>query len=181
MTATKRGAAVLLLGLAGAGCARESAAPVPAPAPGAGAPPAAPWSAAPLDAATLPDVYMTAWSAAPDREKCELLAPARVEPSAIARRATFSGGWGVAYDLPELRSAFGVAGTGPLTPDVYDDWPHHIEWSDGSRAGYGPEGGQGPNQLAYLTIAGRDCLYNVWSRLGVAHLEGLLDELRFVR
>ena len=54
-------------------------------------------------------------------------------------------------------------------------------WADGSRAGYGPEGGQGPNQLAYLTISGRDCLYNVWSRIGIEHLEQLLAELRFVR
>ena len=42
------------------------------------------------------------------------------------------------------------------------------------------EGGSGPNQLAYLTIPGQGCLYNVWSRLGVDHLEYLLGQLRFV-
>lgn len=98
------------------------------------------------------------------------------------RVAHFAGGWGVAYDLPELRSAFGVAGAGvDPGPDTYDEWPHQREWSDGSRAGYGPEGGQGPNQLAYLRVRGQSCLYNVWSRLGRTHLEALLDDLRFVR
>ena len=53
--------------------------------------------------------------------------------------------------------------------------------ADGSTAGYGPEGGTGPAQLAYLRIAGQGCLYNVWSRLGRAHLEQLLGALRFVR
>jgi hypothetical protein len=62
----------------------------------------------------------------------------------------------------------------------YSEWPHWLRWSDGSSAGYGPEGGTGPNQLAYLTIAGQQCLYNVWSRLGRTHLEQLLRTLRFV-
>ncbi|HEY5610921.1 MAG TPA: hypothetical protein VIL97_06930 [Thermoanaerobaculia bacterium] len=34
---------------------------------------------------------------------------------------------------------------------------------------------------AYLRIAGQQCLYNLWSRLGRDHLELLLDELRLVR
>jgi len=46
--------------------------------------------------------------------------------------------------------------------------------------GYGREGGTGPNWLAYVRIPGQDCLYNVWSRRGQAHLEELLAELRFV-
>jgi hypothetical protein len=88
----------------------------------------------------------------------------------------------VAYDLPTERSAFGVAGTGTSawSGDVYDAWPVHRTFADGSRAGYGPEGGTGPNWLAYVRIPGQDCLYTVWSRLGRAHLEQLLGELRFV-
>jgi hypothetical protein len=87
----------------------------------------------------------------------------------------------VAYDTRDVRSAFGVAGTGArATDDTYRDWPHTLRWSDGSTAGYGPEGGTGPNQLAYVRIAGQTCLYNVWSRLGVRHLEYLIDQLRFV-
>jgi hypothetical protein len=142
----------------------------------------APWSGVPIDPALVPQPYLTAWNAAENRASCALLAPRDAgRPEATARRATFSGGWGVAYDLPDLRSAFGVAGTGASAEgDVYDDWPHELEWADGSRAGYGPEGGTGENQLAYVTIPGQTCLYNVWSRLGVEHLELLLSQLRFV-
>jgi hypothetical protein len=75
-----------------------------------------------------------------------------------------------------------VAGTGTSSdPDSAEyRWPHERRWADGSIAGYGPEGGTGPNQLAYLRIAGQGCLYNVWSRLGREHLEFLLEQLRFV-
>ena len=144
--------------------------------------PAAPWSAAPLDADAVPDVFVNAWRNAENRVTCALLAPESTgRPEATARRAEFSGGWAVAYDLAELRSAFGVAGTGATVDgSTYDDWPHRIEWADGSSAGYGPEGGAGPNQLAYLAVQGQGCLYNVWSRLGRAHLEALLASLRFV-
>ena len=87
----------------------------------------------------------------------------------------------MAYDQPDLRSAFGVAGTGSGAAEPsYDDWPFARRWADGSSAGYGPEGGSGPNQLAYLRIAGQGCLYNVWSRVGREHLERLLEQLRFV-
>lgn len=152
----------------------DGAAPVLAPAP---------WSGVPIDPALVPQPYLTAWNAAENRATCALIAPRDTgRPDATARSATFSGGWGVAYDLPLLRSAFGVAGTGASAQgDVYDEWPHELAWADGSRAGYGPEGGSGENQLAYVTIPGQSCLYNVWSRLGVDHLEQLLSELRFVR
>ncbi len=145
-------------------------------------PPPAPWSAEPLRPTRAPRAFLQAWAEAENRESCALLAPADVSPAgAEPRRAHFGGGWGVAYDLPDQRSAFGVAGTG-VEPDAdtYDEWPHTIRWADGSRAGYGPEGGTGPNQLAYLRVEGQACLYNVWSRLGVEHLEALLAELRFV-
>lgn len=87
----------------------------------------------------------------------------------------------MAYDLPDLRSAFGVAGAGVRAdePALYQ-WPHRKQWADGSVAGYGPEGGIGPNELAYLRIRGQGCVYNIWSRLGRDHLEFLLERLRFV-
>lgn len=168
--------------------------PAPAPAAPAPADPApadpAPWSAAPLPAGAVPGAYLEAWRDAENRAWCDLLALADPPPDppagpsavgATARTARFAGGWGVAYDLPELRSAFGVAGTGVEPgPDTYDDWPYEREWRDGSRAGYGPEGGRGPNQLAYLRVAGQRCLYNVWSRLGRRHLEEVLESLRRV-
>ena len=144
----------------------------------------APWSQAAISRADVPDVYTEQWQKAENRASCALIAFSDLGQgsSARARAATFSGGWAVAYDLPELRSAFGVAGTGVAPgPNTYDEWPHRMRWADASSAGYGPEGGSGPNQLAYLRIAGQDCLYNVWSRLGVAHLEQLLQSLRFVQ
>jgi hypothetical protein len=152
------------------------------PAPGQPAP--APWSGAPLAATDIAPAYLEAWRGAENREECALLAfddppPATVD--ATIRTARFGGGWGVAYDLPELRSAFGVAGTGvDAASPSYDEWPNHVEWADGSRAGYGPEGGRGPNQLAYLRVAGEACLYNVWSQIGVDHLEEILARLRRV-
>lgn len=115
------------------------------------------------------------------------MAPARLDQAlqenARPRAATFSGGWAVAYDLPETRSAFGVAGTGTTawSADLYQDWPHKRVFADSSRVGYGPEGGTGPNWLAYIQIPGQDCLYNVWSRRGRQHLEDLLGHMRFVR
>ena len=148
---------------------------------GAAEPP--PWSLRPLSADEVPAVYVQQWRQAENRHSCALLAPAALGDGAGAtpRAATFAGGWAVAYDQPGLRSAFGVAGTGVgASAPSYAGWPHSREWPDGSSVGYGPEGGTGPNQLAYLRIQGQNCLYNVWSRLGVRHLEFLLGQLRFV-
>lgn len=130
----------------------------------------------------MPQEYLTAWNRADNRERCALVAfDPNVTGNATPRIATFSGGWGVAFDRPGERSAFGVAGTGAdPSGSTYDDWPHRIDWADGSSAEYGLEGGAGPNHLAYLRIAGQDCLYNVWSARGRAHLEELLASLRRV-
>jgi hypothetical protein len=158
------------------------------PAPHVEAPPAeetfpeAPWRAPALPVAEIPSVYVSQWERAQNRASCALLAPAALgAEGASPRAAQFSGGWAVAYDLPEIRSAFGIAGTGvEAEGPSYAEWPHWRSWADGSRAGYGPEGGTGPSQLAYLEVAGQTCLYNVWSRLGVDHLEYLIEQLRFV-
>jgi hypothetical protein len=147
----------------------------------------APWSEPALAAASVPAVYRAVWQAAENRQQCALLAPARLDPAlasrATVRAATFGGGWGVAYDLPGERSAFGVAGTGASAwqGDIFDAWPERRVLADSSRVGYGPEGGgAGPNWLAYVRIPGQQCLYNVWSHRGQAHLEELLGQLRFV-
>ena len=143
----------------------------------------APWQGSSVSTTAVPPVYIAAWSKAPNKETCALIALTQHGQSAATPRiATFSGGWALAYDLPNERSAFGIAGTGvEASGDTYDAWPHKRAWADGSSVGYGPEGGSGPNQLAYLRIAGQRCLYNVWSRLGVPHLESLLQGIRFVR
>ena len=162
------------------------------PTPGAPAPESspripAPWSEPALAAGAVPSIYGIVWRAADNRASCALLAPARLDPelapSARPRAATFSGGWGVAYDLPELRSAFGVAGTGTSAwaSGLYDEWPEKRVFGDSSRVGYGPEGGTGPSWLGYVRIPGQQCLYNVWSRRGRRHLEDLLGQLRFVQ
>jgi hypothetical protein len=144
----------------------------------------APWRNDPLSRESVPAVYVQVWEKAENRVDCALVAPRTLGNGAAAtpRAATFSGGWGVAYDLPNLRSAFGVAGAGVNAGDPsYDKWPYVQQWDDGSKAEYGPEGGSGPNQLAYVRIQGQQCLYNVWSRLGREHLELLIRELRLVR
>lgn len=144
----------------------------------------APWQRDVLNPGDVPQAYIEQWRQAKNREACALVAPVSLGEGkgASVRSAYFGGGWGVAYDMPDLRSAFGVAGTGAeAAGPSYNEWPFKREWPDGSSAGYGPEGGSGPNQLAYLRIPGQYCLYNVWSRLGVHHLETLLDQLRFVQ
>lgn len=161
-------------------------APVPETAPDSPperSPVEAPWQQARLAASEVPSVYSTEWQQAENRSSCSPLAPESLASAeaAVPRAAPFAGGWGVAYDLPDLRSAFGVAGTGvSASAPSYHQWPLQREWPDGSSVGYGPEGGTGPNQLAYLRIAGQGCLYNVWSRIGLEHLESLLSQLRFV-
>jgi hypothetical protein len=149
------------------------------------APKLPPWRNAPLPRASVPQVYVTQWEKAENRDSCALIAPRIVGDAAqgaAPRAATFSGGWAVAYDLPNLRSAFGIAGAGVRADDPsYDKWPYVRQWDDGSKAEYGPEGGTGPNELAYVKIQGQQCLYNVWSRLGRPHLELLLSELRMVK
>ena len=174
---------LVLITACGARSEAPSPTPAPAPAPTPEPAPAPPWLQPALPREAVPQVLLEEWSDAPNRDVCALLAPASpgTNERAAPRRAEFSGGWAVAWDLPDLRSAFGVAGTGVDAADPsYSAWPYSLTWSDGSTAGYGPEGGTGPNQLAYLRITGMGCLYNVWSRLGREHLEHLLSQLRFV-
>ncbi|MBA2670554.1 MAG: hypothetical protein H0U67_09300 [Gemmatimonadetes bacterium] len=156
--------------------------PSPAQAPPVPTGPSAPWAAERLPAGSVPTVYLSQWMRAENRAGCALLAPLALgKPlNATPRAASFAGGWAVAYDLPELRSAYGVAGTGTGVEGPSFEWPFNRRWSDGSFVGYGPEGGTGPNELAYLRIPGQSCLYNVWSRLGRNHLEYLLERLRYV-
>lgn len=131
-------------------------------------------------------LYLKQWRQAENRDGCAIVAlpdnSQAQRAAARARAATFHGGWAVAYDLPNQRSAYGIAGAGVLVGDgseVYR-WPKQKTWAGGSRAGYGLEGGVGPQYLAYVWVAGQDCLYNVWSGLGEAHLLQLLDGLRQV-
>ncbi|HEV7240208.1 MAG TPA: hypothetical protein VGQ36_13295 [Thermoanaerobaculia bacterium] len=147
-------------------------------------PRSAPWRSTPIPRIAVQTIYVEQWSKAENRDTCALVTFRTLGDAgkgAQARAANFAGGWAVAYDFSHLRSAFGIAGAGVKADDPsYDKWPYAYEWGDGSKVEYGPEGGQGPNQLAYLRIAGQDCLYNVWSRRGREHLEELLREIRMV-
>ncbi len=124
------------------------------------------------------------WRAADNRADCAPLMfnSVRLQREVPdARGAYFGGGWGVAYDTPTIRSAFGIAGAGVVAEDAdLRTWKRSIRWSDGSGVAYGLVGHQGPGYLAYLHVAGQTCLYNVWSNLGRAHLRSLLRQLRLV-
>jgi len=164
-------------------------APVTRPAP------PAPWVAnAPVPA---PPVLIDEWRKAENRATC---APVTIADGGdrarggTPRRANFSGGWAVAWDVPGLpgrepsghecatcgRGVYGIAGAGVTWGS---DWPnvgfeHRIDWADGHFAGYGLEGGSGPNWLAQIRIPDQTCVYYVWSFLGREHLEHLIGQVR---
>lgn len=149
-------------------------------------------------------VALTEWRKAENRRACAPLAFATTRSGGgQPRHAYFGGGWGVAFDRAELRSAFGVAGAGLLPGDgdgidsqrreLVRAWPYVRVLPRLQRqalAGYGIEGakpltaadgdGRGLNLLAYVRVPGQRCLYNVWSKLGRTHLELLLDSMRVV-
>ena len=159
-----------------------------------------PSPAGPHDAALI----LREWRKAANREQCAPLAFTSLGgTTATVRRANFGGGWSVAYDQPSGRSAFGLAGTGLLDEDaeavpeqrarLARQWPRFRELDNlplPSFAGYGVEGaesypdenpdGKGLNSLAYVRVGGQRCTYNVWSRLGRAHLEHLLENLTVI-
>jgi hypothetical protein len=172
-------------------------------------PPEASWAAAPLGEAEVEPVLIEQWNAAENRASCAALWPqgiAVLAPEALARKANFSGGWAIAWDRPTGpgmradgtfcedcgRSSFGVAGAGTTVDEsVIRSWPDVIEWADGSYAGYGNEGfgedqgagtsaGSSPTKLAFLAVAGQECLYNVWSRVDEEELLDIITRLRFV-
>lgn len=168
----------------------------------------APAAAAPPAATIGDDVALAVWARAQNRGQCAPLALAsNGGVAASPRMADFSSGWGVAFDTPRTRSAYGFAGTGLLPQDgklsdaakraaLIKQWPYTRDVGRtgklprGSFAGYGLEGagryaranpqGRGQKSLAYLRIPGQPCMYNVWSKVSRAHLEKLLDNLVLV-
>ncbi len=149
------------------------------------------------------DLVLAEWRKAENKAFCAPASFARTgDFTAKPRRANFAGGWSVAFDMPELRSAWGIAGTGHLPADgdaapakraqLQKQWPYFRDLGalpQPAYAGYGLEGAKSfdmpsdgtiANALAYVRIGGQDCLYNVWSKMGRSHLELLLDNLRMV-
>lgn len=157
---------------------------------------------APPPAVLAADLIRREWRRADNRAAC---APIGITDDggapATARAANFAGGWAVAFDTPAMRSAYGVAGTGLLEQDrepaaaqearLREQWPQFTRLPDlpaPAFAGWGLEGAQpypesdpdsrGRQSLAYVRVGGQVCTYNVWSKLGRAHLEVLLQSLR---
>lgn len=188
--------------------ARPDAAPgvIPGPAGSGGTPPTArgdPAATRPAAPGAIAAVLIRReWARAANRDRCAPLGfGSDGGGQGTARRASFSGGWAVAFDRPGLRSAYGIAGAGLLPQDdappaeqrrrLRSQWPYFMVL-DGlpqpAFAGFGVEGatryppgnasGNGLNSLAYVRVGGQSCTYNVWSRLGRAHLEVLLDSLQ---
>lgn len=182
--------------------------PVPEPGPVPNPRPGDIVNPPPPPAALIGETLVEAeWRSAANRASCAPLALRSAGGiKGTPRPATFSGGWAIAFDQPDRRSAFGVAGTGLTPADRADfavkvdrlarQWPLIRRWDAranlpaGSAAGYGLEGAvayptadqaSGRQSLAYLRIPGQACLYNVWSKLGRDHLELLLGELEMVR
>lgn len=198
-----RGPSIVFLAGALAACGGAAPAPAPLDNRATAAPPlamteptlpaadgstAAPWTAPPVNPASVPAVFVDEWQRAENRAVCPLLAPSWLGAGADARPrpAQFAGSWAVAYDQPDLcpdcaDSAFGVAGVGgDVDPDVDARWGQHVRWADGSHAGYGLVGDTGPGWLAYLVVAGAGCNYNVWSNVSEQHLLSLMASLRRV-
>lgn len=194
-------------------CACSAPKPVPLTPPTTSAPPVeqpaalpepqpeipAPWTGPKLAAADEP-VVVAEWKKAKNKKTCAAMAFAEAGPIAAGakpRKATFVGGWAVAWDKKGLagtdakgypcatcgRSAYGVAGTGGDAANApLDNFPYQVTFSDGSKAGYGPQSQPAGKDsfLAFVVIPGQSCLYNVWSELGQDHLELLLKNLRFI-
>lgn len=158
----------------------EIALPTPFPE---GAPP--PWQTK-VDHKQFNPIYTQQWRQAQNRHTCARLVLPRNASShlskATGRRASFHGGWAVAYDKPNKRSVYGVAGAGTLAErGGITRWSRFHVWPDGSAIGWGLEGDTGPNYLAYVQVKGQKCLYNVWSSISEEHLLSLIRDLRMVK
>ncbi len=162
---------------------------------------AAPWSAEPMTSDDAPSELLAAWRGAENRDWCAPLAPTSHLEGARIRRADYAGGWAVEFDkrgMPGMtrngractdcgRGAYGIAGT---AIDVDEEDPMEAEervLADGSRVRYevsvdeaDTDDGSAAGTVATLKIRGQDCVYQVWSFSGDQHLEGLIEDLRFV-
>lgn len=148
--------------------------------------PNAPWSNDTIALNDTDSVYYQEWLKADTKSLCTILALPKQSTAHLTghsiRRANFSGGWGVAYDLPDLRSAYGVANTGIFpSGEVHYPWPFNVTYKDNSTIGYGHEGGNPTAPwLAYIRLVDNNCFYNVWSAQGKEHLEQMIKDLRRV-
>ncbi|MDH3250129.1 MAG: hypothetical protein OEQ47_14270, partial [Acidimicrobiia bacterium] len=143
----------------------------------------APWDRGLLSIEDVPSALTTEWRRAENQLWCSAIYPTDIGVGdADLRRAEFSGGWALAWDLPELRSAFGVAGVGsPAWEGIGIRMPNTISYGE-QVVGYGGEGfdDAAEQRMAEFSIPGQLCGYQVWSKLGDEHLVELVDSLRLV-
>lgn len=150
-------------------------------------PPKAPWNNPAIHNSETDATYRQEWAKSESKSLCPILALPKQAAAHLThhsvRRANFSSGWGVAYDLPNVRSAYGVANASTADPkDAFNNWPYNIVYKDGSLVGYGHEGGDpSAKWLAYIFIPQNSCFYNVWSAQSKTHLEQIISELRIVQ
>ncbi|HYO77802.1 MAG TPA: hypothetical protein VE010_15180 [Thermoanaerobaculia bacterium] len=181
-------------------CATTPNAPAPNPPTVAGTTTEAmaPWNANPAIAA--PPVVLTEWSKAENRATCAPMTFAAFGERASGgtpRRANFSGGWGVAWDVPGLpgrdatgrscatcgRGVFGISGAGITVGEDEDavGFPYRVDYAGKNWAGWALEGETGPNWLGQVRVDDQQCIYYVWSFLGREHVEELVRNVRRVR
>lgn len=150
---------------------------------------AAPWRSAKL--ATAPAPWLEAWGRAKNRRTCALLVPSDPGPNMTGAGATFDPvngdqGWDVYLRrgpyVIEILGLFNASDSPGKVGDFEKKWP------DGSVARYGPDssGGPGPPSQegafeAVLVVPGQGCGYRIYDSQGKAHLEFVLDHLRFVQ
>lgn len=147
--------------------------------------PDAPWAVPPVALDSVPPELVDEWSIAENRMWCSALTidNPRLVDGYETRAADFGGGWGLVYDAPDLRSAFGVAGAGLVFEvELAQRWPNVEYYADGSIMGYGGEGmdESNPRRLGEFVVFGQGCMYQVWSELGDEHLMEVVESLRFV-
>ena len=144
----------------------------------------APWDAESLSSSDVPAVLGEQWHSAENQLWCSALYPSDLGGvnDATIRAADFGGGWAVAWDTPDQRSAFGIAGVGlPAWEDIGVRMPAVVAYGD-QIVGYGGEGfdDTASKRMAEFSIAGQLCAYQAWSELGDEHLLALVESLRRV-
>jgi hypothetical protein len=137
--------------------------------------PAAPWGGARLAANRVPGSLLSTWSGAENRDWCAPLAPDATDGAAV-RGSALDGGWVFEFDVEGEPSAFGVAGTSMGIDEMLEEI--RPAFADGSAADLaGEEEGVA---AATIAIRGQQCVYQVWSTRGEAHLNDMLQQLRLV-
>ena len=158
--------------------------------------PVAPWSAAHLAQPAAPRALLQAWHRSENHGWCAPLAPTTLGAGegARARSGAYAGGWSLEFDQRGAagmtaggdvcetcgRGTFGVAGTA-MSADEAEDLVGGTATvlADGGRIDV-QASSEDPAAVATIVVPGQDCVYQVWSFLGRAHLDTLVASLRLV-